>query len=169
MTQQHLKSLTYEIKSTLEHNNNFETNTEDTNFEINTEDSLIDDNKVIESDGNTVIENEMIQDETASSSITDTVENALKKHKKKQNKIKNETTERDTDCDRNFIRKVEMILDYETEIHIYEDKFKIVVKKQAPFYISKKTWKLMLQRHITINTASTLTEITGSSLSLDQV
>jgi hypothetical protein len=52
-----------------------------------------------------------------------------------------------------------MNLDYETEMHIYEDKFKIIVKKQTPFYISKKTWKLMLKKQKTINTASVLTEI----------
>ena len=63
------------------------------------------------------------------------------------------------DCERNLIRKVEMNLDYETEMHIYEDRFKILVKKQTPFYISKKTWKLMLKKQKTINTASVLTEI----------
>jgi hypothetical protein len=58
-----------------------------------------------------------------------------------------------------LIRKVEMILDHETDIHIYEDKYKIVVKKQTPFYISKKTWKLIMKKQKTINTASALTEI----------
>ena len=147
MTQKHLNSLTYEIKSTLKDN---------TPFDSNTEESLTDDNKVIETDEKTVVD-----DDTA----IETFENALKKKKKKKKKTKKETPDRDADSERNLIRKVEMILDYETEIHIYEDKFKIIVKKQTPFYISKKTWKLMLQRHKTINTASTLTEITGSSLS----
>ena len=44
----------------------------------------------------------------------------------------------------NLIRKVEMKLDSETDLHIYDNKYKIIVKKQAPFYMTKKTWKLLL-------------------------
>ena len=58
-----------------------------------------------------------------------------------------------------LIRKVEMNLDSETDIHIYETKLKFIVKKQIPFYITKKTWKLLLSKSETINTASKLTEL----------
>ena len=58
----------------------------------------------------------------------------------------------------NLIRKVEMNLDSETDLHIYENKYKIIVRKQVPFYMTKKTWKLLLSKHETINTASKLTE-----------
>jgi hypothetical protein len=36
---------------------------------------------------------------------------------------------------KNLIRKVEMTLDSDTDIHVYEKKFKIMVKKQTPFYV----------------------------------
>ena len=61
--------------------------------------------------------------------------------------------------EQNLIRKVEMNLASDTDIHIYENKFKIIVKKQAPFYMTKKTWKLLLSKYKTINTASKLTEL----------
>jgi phenylacetate-coenzyme A ligase PaaK-like adenylate-forming protein len=61
--------------------------------------------------------------------------------------------------EQNLIRKVEMNLSSDTDIHIYENKFKIIVKKQVPFYMSKKTWNLLLSKYETINTASKLTEL----------
>ena len=95
----------------------------------------------------------------------DTHETVDKTPKRKYTKKKKETEksfeniDSDISVEKNLIRKVEMNLDYETDIHIYEDKFKIIVKKQAPFYMSKKTWKLLLKRNATINTASKLTEL----------
>jgi hypothetical protein len=63
------------------------------------------------------------------------------------------------DSNQNLIRKVEMKLDSDTDIHIYENKFKVIVKKQTPFYVSKKTWKLLISKYKTINTVSKLTEM----------
>ena len=36
---------------------------------------------------------------------------------------------------KHLIRKVEITLDSDTDIHVYEKKFKIMVKKQTPFYV----------------------------------
>ena len=61
--------------------------------------------------------------------------------------------------DKNLIRKVEMNLDSDTEMHIYNDKFKILIKGQPAFTIAKRTWNLLLKKSKTINTASRLTDL----------
>jgi hypothetical protein len=78
---------------------------------------------------------------------------------KQEDEEKQEETKKNPDKNKFLIRKVEMNLDSETDIHIYETKLKFIVKKQIPFYITKKTWKLLLSKSETINTASKLTEL----------
>ena len=99
-------------------------------------------------------------DESKETEETDLLDKFIDEKKLKSPKEENHSDVSKSEVpERNLIRKVEMVLDHETDIHIYEDKYKIIVKKQTPFYMSKKTWKLMIKKQKTINTASTLTEI----------
>jgi hypothetical protein len=101
-------------------------------------------------------EDVIVDGENVLTTYDDTICQSTQKITKKQKK-KTEKPEM-IEKGQNLIRKVEMNLDIDTDIHIYENKFKIIVKKHPPVYLHKTTWKLLLSKSKTINTASKLTE-----------